>query len=156
MTVLQIIPRLEAGGAELGALQVAERLVREGHRAVVASQGGRMVPQFEAVGARHVVLPLATKNPATMIANAVRIAALARATGADVIHARSRAPAWSALIAARRLGRGFVTTYHSDYAAGGPLKRTYNSVMARGDAVIAVSQAIADSIMRQYPGQSRA
>jgi glycosyltransferase involved in cell wall biosynthesis len=151
LTVLQIIPRLEAGGAELGALQVAERLVREGNRAVIASAGGRMVPQFEAVGARHVQLPVATKNPATMMANVGRIAALARETNADIIHARSRAPAWSALIAARRLGRRFVTTYHSDYAADGPIKRAYNSVMARGDAVIAVSQAIADSIVRQYP-----
>jgi len=151
ITVLQIIPRLEAGGAELGALQVAERLVREGNRAVIASAGGRMVDQFEAVGARHAHLPVATKNPAAMMANVGRIAALAREVDADIIHARSRAPAWSALIAARRLGRRFVTTYHSDYAADGPIKRAYNSVMARGDAVIAVSQAIADSIVRQYP-----
>ncbi len=149
--MLQIIPRLEAGGAELGALQVAERLVREGNRAVIASAGGRMVAEFEAVGARHVPLPVATKNPATMGANVGRIAALARETDAQIIHARSRAPAWSALLAARRLGRRFVTTYHSDYAADGPVKRAYNSVMARGDAVIAVSQAIAGSIVRQYP-----
>lgn len=151
MTVLQIIPRLEAGGAELGALQVAERLVREGHKALVASEGGRMVAQFEAAGARHVEMALSSKNPATMLANAVRIAALVRSEGVDIIHARSRAPAWSALLAARRLGRPFVTTYHSDYAASDPVKRAYNSVMARGDAVIAVSGAIADSIIRQYP-----
>jgi glycosyltransferase involved in cell wall biosynthesis len=98
-----------------------------------------------------VALPVATKNPATLWANVGRIAALARETDAQIIHARSRAPAWSALLAARRVERRFVTTYHSDYAADGPVKRAYNSVMARGDAVIAVSQAIADSIVRQYP-----
>lgn len=151
LTVFQVIPRLEAGGAELGALQVATRLVSLGHRAVIASEGGRMVPAFEAAGARHVVMPLASKNPLTMVANARRLAALVHETGADLIHARSRAPAWSALRAARRLGVPFVTTYHSDYGARGAAKRLYNSVMARGDAVIAVSQAIADSIVRQYP-----
>src|SRR5262245_59061446 len=123
ISVLQLIPRLEAGGAELGALQVATRLVSDGHRALVASQGGRMVAPLEAAGARHVKLPLASKNPLAMLFNIARIVRLARRERIDIIHARSRAPAWSGLAAARITGLRFVTTYHSDYHANGPVKR---------------------------------
>ncbi|SEQ71974.1 Glycosyltransferase involved in cell wall bisynthesis [Faunimonas pinastri] len=151
LTVLQTIPRLEAGGAELGALQVAARLVKEGHRAIVVSEGGRMVAELRAAGAEHIELPVASKSPLVMARNIGRLADLVRAEKVDVLHARSRAVAWSALAAARRTGIRFVTTYHSDYRATGRVKRFYNSVMARGDGVIAVSQAIADSIVAQYP-----
>lgn len=149
--VLQVIPRLEAGGAELGALQVATRLAELGHISLIASEGGRMVGAFEAAGAEHITLPVAAKNPLVMMENARRIAAIVRERGIDVVHARSRAPAWSALRAARAAGAAFVTTYHSDYSANGALKRFYNSSMVRGDRVIAVSGAIAHSIAAQYP-----
>jgi glycosyltransferase involved in cell wall biosynthesis len=151
LTVLQVIPRLQSGGAEVEALEVARRLVSDGHRAIVVSQGGRMVEALEDIGASHVTLPVASKNPLTMAANVTRLATVIRRDGVDIIHARSRAPAWSAWRAARRTGTAFVTTYHSDYSAAHRLKRFYNSVMARSDAVIAVSQAIKDSIVRQYP-----
>lgn len=82
--------------------------------------------------------------------NAAALAALARAEGVALIHARSRAPAWSALIAARRLGLPFVTTYHGAYNEGFPGKRLYNSVMARGDRVIAISHFIADLIRARH------
>lgn len=151
MTVLQVIPRLESGGAEAGAIQVAARLVRHGHRAVVVSEGGRLVPHLEAAGAEHVAMPVASKNPLTILANARRLARLAGDHGADLLHVRSRAPAWSVLLAARAAGLPWIATYHSDYSARGRLKRLYNSGMVRGRAVIAVSEAVADSIRRHYP-----
>ena len=90
-TVLQVIPRMRAGGAELGCLQVAEALVRAGHRALVASAGGRMVEAIEAAGARHITLPLASKNPFQISMNALRLRRIVRDGGVDIVHARSRA-----------------------------------------------------------------
>lgn len=150
ITVLQVIPRMRAGGAELGCLQVATALVAAGHTALVASEGGRMVAQLEAAGARHIALPLASKNPLIIGLNARRLAAIARTEGVDIIHARSRAPAWSALAAARAAGTAFVTTYHSEYSERGRIKNLYNSVMARSDTVIAVSHYMAKLIRERY------
>ncbi|MBM3569437.1 MAG: glycosyltransferase family 4 protein [Alphaproteobacteria bacterium] len=149
-TVLQVLPALVTGGVERGAVDVAQALVKAGWKAVVASAGGPMVKQLERAGARHVVLPLASKNPFTVWRNVERIAQLARETGARLIHARSRAPAWSALAAARRLGLPFVTTYHGTYNAGLPFKRFYNGVMARGDRVIAISHFIGRHVRERY------
>ena len=149
-TILQIIPRLDTGGAELSTIEIAEAVVRAGGRALVATEGGRMAGRITAVGGEIITLPLQSKNPVTIIANARRLAGIVRTRGAALLHARSRAPAWSALIAARRTGVPFVTTYHGAYGERGRMKRLYNSVMARGDAVIANSQYTADLIRGRY------
>jgi glycosyltransferase involved in cell wall biosynthesis len=149
-TILQIIPRLDTGGAELSTIEIAEAIVRAGGRALVATAGGRMADRIAALGGEIIALPLESKNPATILANAHRLAGIVRMQGVALLHARSRAPAWSALIAARRTGVPFVTTYHGAYGERGRLKRLYNSVMARGDAVIANSQYTADLIRRRY------
>jgi glycosyltransferase involved in cell wall biosynthesis len=141
---------MQAGGAELGCLQIAEALVGAGHRALVASEGGRMVPALEAAGARHIALPLATKNPLQLWRNAQALAAIIRRERVDILHARSRAPAWSALGAARSTGVPLVTTYHSEYSERGRIKRLYNSVMVRGETVIAVSDHMAALIAARY------
>ncbi|MGE0829907.1 MAG: glycosyltransferase family 4 protein [Hyphomonadaceae bacterium] len=138
-TILQITPALEAGGVERTTLEIADALMRAGHRALVASAGGRMEAALRATGAEFFRLPLDSKNPWTVWRNAERIAALARTEGAQLIHARSRAPAWSAYGAAQALKLPFVTTYHGIYNAKTGLKRLYNSIMAKGDLVIANS-----------------
>ena len=148
--ILQVLPALRSGGVERGTLEIAEAQIAAGFRAIVASAGGEMVPALEALGAKHITLPLTAKSPWAMWRNAAALAALARAEGVALIHARSRAPAWSALIAARRLGLPFVTTYHGTYNEGFPGKRLYNSVMARGDRVIAISHFIADLIRARH------
>jgi glycosyltransferase involved in cell wall biosynthesis len=148
--ILQVLPALRSGGVERGTLEIAEAQIAAGFRAIVASAGGEMVPALEALGAKHITLPLTAKSPWAMWRNAAALAALARAEGVALIHARSRAPAWSALIAARRLGLPFVTTYHGAYNEGFPGKRLYNSVMARGDRVIAISHFIADLIRARH------
>ncbi|WP_420430632.1 glycosyltransferase family 4 protein [Hyphobacterium sp.] len=150
MNVLQVIPQLETGGAERTTIEVAEALVRDGHTALVASEGGAMVRELEAVGGEPVLLPLATKNPLTAWSNSDALKRLVRARKIDLIHARSRAPAWSALHAARASGIPFVTTYHGTYNAKTPLKRFYNSVMACGDRVIANSGFIRDHIVAEH------
>ncbi|MGB4865756.1 MAG: glycosyltransferase family 4 protein, partial [Hyphomicrobium sp.] len=150
LTILQVIPRMRAGGAELGCLQIAEALVKAGNRAIVVSQGGQLVEGLRAVGAEHIEMPVATKNPVTLALNARRLAHLIRSRNVAIIHARSRAPAWSALAAARRAKIPFVTTYHSEYSERGKLKNLYNSVMARSDTVIAVSDYMAHLIRTRY------
>jgi glycosyltransferase involved in cell wall biosynthesis len=135
---------------ERGTLEIAEAQIAAGFRAIVASAGGEMVSALEALGAKHITLPLTAKSPFALWRNAAALTALARAEGVALIHARSRAPAWSALMAARRAGLPFVTTYHGAYNEGFPGKRLYNSVMARGDRVIAISHFIADLIRTRH------
>jgi glycosyltransferase involved in cell wall biosynthesis len=149
-TILQIVPRLDTGGAELSTLEIVDALVRAGARALVATEGGRMAERVTALGGEIIVLPLESKNPVTIIANGQRLARLVHARSVALLHARSRAPAWSALMAARRTGVPFVTTYHGAYGERGRLKRFYNSVMARGDVVIANSRYTADLIRSRY------
>ena len=150
-TILQIIPRLDAGGAERTTIDVAAALVRAGARALVASEGGRLASELQAVGGVLAPFPAATKNPFAMALNVSRLARLIAEERVDLIHARSRAPAWVALGACRRVGRPFVTTYHGAYGGRSALKLSYNSVMARGDVVIANSQYTAEAIERLYP-----
>jgi glycosyltransferase involved in cell wall biosynthesis len=149
-TLLQVTPELETGGAEQTTLDVAAAVVRAGGRSLVVSRGGRMAPRLEASGARLIEMPVHSKNPLVMADNARRLAALIRREKVSVIHARSRAPAISALWAARATGTAFVTTYHGVYNDRGGLKRWYNSVMTRGDLVIANSAYTRDQILAKY------
>ena len=146
LTVLQIIPRLQAGGAETGCIQIADALVQVGHRAIVVSEGGSRLHELEDVGAEHILMNASTKNPVKMWANARELAVIIGRNKVDIIHARSRAPAWSALWAAHMTSTRFVTTYHSGYSENGRLKNLYNSVMARSNRVIAVSEFMAHLI----------
>ncbi len=149
-TVLQVIPALEIGGAERGTIDVADALVKAGCRALVVSEGGRMVPDLEAVGAEHIVKPMASKNPLQMALNVSTLRQIIEREQVDIIHARSRAPAWSAWSAAAKTGIAFVTTYQSIYSENFPLKRVYNSVMARGELTIANSEYTATLIRDRH------
>jgi glycosyltransferase involved in cell wall biosynthesis len=150
-TILQIVPQLDAGGAELSAVEIAEAIVRAGGRALVLSEpGGRLAPRVTAGGGEVIAFPAATKNPLELLANARAIRRMVAAEGVDLIHARSRAPAWCALLAARQAAVPFVTTYHGAYNETNALKKIYNGVMARGDIVIANSRYTADLIAARY------
>jgi hypothetical protein len=149
--VLQVVPELDAGGAERTTVDVAAALAQTGARALVATEGGRLVAELQAKGGIWLPFPARTKNPLRMLANARSLRALCLDEGVDLIHARSRAPAWSALMASRALGLPFVTTYHGSYAGRSAVKILYNSVMARGDVVIANSHYTADLIGRVHP-----
>tara|TARA_R110002072_G_scaffold5036_4_gene33934 strand:+ start:315 stop:1445 length:1131 start_codon:yes stop_codon:yes gene_type:complete len=150
MNILQVIPRLDTGGAERTTIEIAEALVREGHGAFVASEGGRLEDELAATGASLVRLPMDSKSPWGLVSNVRALVKLIRSEAIDVVHARSRAPAWSALRAARATGIPFVTTYHGSYNAASGLKRFYNSVMARGDRIIANSGFIEAHILAEH------
>jgi glycosyltransferase involved in cell wall biosynthesis len=149
-TILQIIPRLDTGGAELATIEITQAIVSAGGRAIVVTEGGRMADRITAAGGELVTLAAGTKNPLKMWSNAATLARLIVREGVDLVHARSRAPAWSALLAARRTGKPFVTTYHGAYGEKDAFKRLYNSVMARGDVVIANSRYTAELIRSRY------
>ena len=148
--VLQVLPALVTGGVERGTVEITQALVEAGWRAVVASSGGRMVHEIERAGGTHVTLPLKTKNPFGIRRNIRRLAALIERENIDLVHARSRAPAWSAYYAALQTGRPFVTTFHNVYGGQGRLKHWYNSIMARGLRVIAISAFVGKAAARTY------
>ncbi len=150
LTVLQVLPRLETGGVERGTVDVAAAIVAAGGRALVVSAGGRMEAELARAGAEHVTMRVDRKSPGRILRNAGRLAGLIRREQVDIVHARSRAPAWSARAAARRAGVPFVTTFHGVYGTGFPLKKAWNRIMTAGDRTIAVSDYIADHIRRRY------
>ncbi len=150
LRVLQVLPSLEQGGVERGTVEMTAAVVAAGGRAVVASAGGRMVRLVERAGGRHVTLGLMTKDPLSIWLNARPLARLVREEGIGIVHARSRAPAWSAWLAARRTGAHFLTTWHGLYPESWPGKHQYNAVMARGERVIAISRFVAEEVARRH------
>jgi UDP-N-acetylglucosamine:LPS N-acetylglucosamine transferase len=111
-TVLQVLPALDSGGVERGTVEIVAALAADGWTPLVASAGGRLVSSVEAAGGRHIALPLNTKSPVQILRNIERLTRLIRAEKVSLVHARSRAPAWSAFFASRQTGVPFVTTYH--------------------------------------------
>lgn len=150
LTVMQIIPALDSGGAELGTVQIGQGLVAAGHRAVVVTRGGRMEKDLADCGATPIHRDVGTKNPLRIVANGFMLARLAREHDADLLHVRSRAPAWSTLIASALTGLPYVATYHTIYRENSALKRLYNSAMVRGRRVIAVGDEAAKAIRARY------
>lgn len=148
---MQVVPEMATGGVERTTVEVASAIVEAGGRALVFSAGGRLVPELEALGAKHLHGEANSKNPWTVfVSNVGKLAQIIEQEKVDLVHARSRAPAWSALLAARRTKTPFVTTYHGIYNAKSGLKRWYNSVMARGDLVIANSGYTRDHVMAEH------
>ena len=150
LVVLQVVPAMETGGVERGAVDIAGAIVEAGGTALVASEGGSMVNDLKRVGAEHIQLPMASKNPLTMWRNTRRLSELIRSRKVDILHVRSRAPAWSARKAAAETGCHFVTTFHAPYNQSNAVKRGYNAVMASGERVIAISHFIAAHIRSVY------
>ena len=153
--VLQVLPALHVGGVERGTIDIVQSLAAAGWEPWVASSGGALVNDVRRAGGQHVAMSLVRKNPISIGWNIGRLARLIEAQGIDIVHARSRTPAWSAMYAARRTGRRFVTTYHGTYNAHSPLKIRYNSIMARGDVVVAISQFIAQHVRETHGTDDR-
>ena len=150
-TILQVLPAMgEGGGVERGTVEIAQAIATEGGRALVVSVGGAREHEIKRVGGEHLNLPMHSKNPLTIYANIDRLAQIIKTEAVDIVHARSRAPAWSAFYAAKRTGVPYMTTFHGTYSAGNPLKRKYNSIMTRGERVIAISRFIGGHAHQNY------
>jgi glycosyltransferase involved in cell wall biosynthesis len=148
--ILQVIPELGAGGAEQGCIDIAAEIVASGAAAIVVSNGGSRVHELARIGAAHIDLPVHSKNPLVMWRNIDRLRKIILRYGVDIIHARSRAPAWSALKACRGTSARFMTTCHAPYNISGEMKRFYNSSIAQGERVIAISNTVADYLRQNY------
>ena len=158
-TVLQVLPRLGGGGGvERGTLDISRALAGAGWRSIIASGDETDQAAAAKAGACHAALPVAHGNPVQAPGAIRRLARLIAEEEVDLVHARSRWPAWLSYGAARRAGRPFVTTFHGSYSTNWPGKRRYNAIMTRGDRVIAVSAFIARHIVETYavePGRIR-
>ncbi|MBR5599395.1 MAG: glycosyltransferase family 4 protein, partial [Alphaproteobacteria bacterium] len=149
--VLQVLPELNQGGVELGTIQIAEALSQKGFKNFVTSCGGRMEYQLDKLNVKHIKLPLKTKNPIKILRNARTLAKIIKEEGINIVHARSRAPAWSAYLAAKKTGATFLTTFHGTYGLGPMgIKKIYNRVMTLGKKVIVISSHIKNHVMTHY------
>ncbi|HVI58095.1 MAG TPA: glycosyltransferase [Luteimonas sp.] len=149
LTVVQLLPALESGGVERSTLEIAEALVRAGHRAIVVSAGGRLLPRLLECGGEHVALDIGRKSPATLLR--VRpLRALFERERVDIVHARSRLPAWIGWRALQGLSPAarprFMTTAHG---LNSPSR--YSAVMARGERVVCVSDTVREYVLQHYP-----
>ena len=149
LTVVQLLPALESGGVERSTLEIAEALVRDGHRAVVVSDGGRLLPALLDGGAEHVALGIGRKSP-LVFRHVPALRRLFSQLRPDVVHARSRLPAWLGWLALRGMPGGrrprFVTTVHG---LNSPSR--YSAIMVRGERVVCVSRTVRDYVLRHYP-----
>lgn len=150
ITVLIVVPTLDEGAAEHGAVELVRILKAAGHHAIVAARSSRLIGDVIKLGGEFVALDVASKNPLVMLRNALALMRIARRRDCDVIHALGRGGAWSATLAARRRGIAFVTGWTKGFSERNPLKRLYNGVMARGDRVIATCDSIADLVHERY------
>jgi glycosyltransferase involved in cell wall biosynthesis len=149
-SILIVVPALDAGAADVGALGLVRILTAAGHRAVVASQAGRLVADVTAAGGEFVALDLASNNPLRMLRNTAALSRIARERNCDAIHALGRSAAWSAYFAARLRGIPFMTSWYKGFRDQNIFKHVYNGVMARGDRVVAVTEQIAQLINDRY------
>ncbi len=148
LTVMQLLPTLESGGVERSTLEIGRALVAAGHRSIVVSAGGRLLPELLADGSEHLSLPIGRKSLATL-RHVRSLRRLLQEHRPDIVHARSRLPAWLARGALRGLRStppAFVTTVHGLNSAG-----WYSGVMTRGDRVICVSNTVRAHVLRQWP-----
>lgn len=149
--VLQVLPEMNHGGVEVGTVEIASGLQAAGIKNFVASSGGRMVYDLQKLKVKHFELPLKTKNPFKLWQNARHLEKIIKENGINIVHARSRAPAWSAYWAAKRAGAIFVTTFHGTYGLGPMgIKKIYNRVMTYGQKVIAISTHIKNHMLKEY------
>ncbi len=150
-TILQVLPMLVTdGGAERGTIEVAKQLKLLGHIPIVVSAGGSLVNQLTRVGITHIKMQVDSKNPFILYKNSKLIAQIIKDYKVDLVHARSRAPAWSCYLACKNLKVKFLTTFHAIYDMANLFKKSYNSIMVRGEIVIAVSDFVKEHIMQNY------
>lgn len=149
--VLQILPELNQGGVERGTIEMANAMNDAGIKNFVASQGGRLVYNLDKIKVPHFTLSLKSKNPIKIWLNSLKLAKIIKQNGINIVHARSRAPAWSAYWAAKKTGATYITTFHGTYNLGPKkIKKFYNRVMTYGKLVIAISEHIKKHIINVY------
>ena len=151
LKVLQVIPKLGYGGAETGCYDLAHYLPENNCSSYIVTSGGELLKFIDRKKVKVIKLPVHSKNPLLMLFNSIALIFIILLNNISIVHARSRAPAWSCLIATKITRRKFVTTFHGTYNFKNSLKKFYNSVMVRSDLIIAGSNFIFTHINRNYP-----
>ncbi len=148
--ILQVIPKLGYGGAETGCYDIAHYLPENNCKSFIVTSGGELIKFVDKKKVKLIRLPVHSKNPLLMVLNAIILVGIILFYNISIVHARSRAPAWSCLLATKLTGRKFVTTFHGTYNFSGKFKKLYNSVMVRSDLIIAGSNFIFSHIKENY------
>ena len=150
--VIQLIPELNSGGVERGTLELGQYLSNQGHESIVVSNGGRLVEQLMSEGSNHIQIPVHKKNPTSLL-QVSKLKELFEKERPDIVHARSRVPAWLSFFALRKIHKStrprFVTSVHGFYSVN-----PYSKIMTRGDRVICVSQSTKDYVTTNYTGMN--
>ena len=136
--VLQVIPKLGYGGAETGCYDIAHYLAENNCKSFIATSGGELLKFINKKKVKVIRLPVNSKNPILILINAIILVGIILFFNISIVHARSRAPAWSCLLATKLTGRKFVTTFHGTYNFIGSIKKIYNSVMVRSDLILSL------------------
>ena len=150
INVLQVIPKLGYGGAETGCYDIAHYLTENNCKSFIVTSGGELTKFIDKKKVKLIRLPVQSKNPILIFFNSIILIGIILFFNITIVHARSRAPAWSCLLATKLTGRKFVTTFHGTYNFSGKLKKFYNSVMVRSDLIIAGSNFIFSHIKENY------
>ena len=150
INVLQVIPKLGYGGAETGCYDIAHYLPENNCKSFIITSGGELIKFIDKKKVKLIRLPVHSKNPIMIFLNSLIIVGIILFFNITIVHARSRAPAWSCLLATKLTGRKFVTTFHGTYNFSGKIKKFYNSVMVRSDLIIAGSNFIFSHIKSNY------
>ena len=150
LKVLQVIPKLGYGGAETGCYDIAHYLPENNCKSFIVTSGGELLKFVDKKKVKVFRLPVKSKNPLIILINAIILIGIILLNNISIVHARSRAPAWSCLLASRLTGRKFVTTFHGTYNFKSNLKKFYNSIMIRSDLIIAGSNFIFSHIKEHY------
>jgi len=145
MRIVQILPELNEGGVERGTVELSAELIKNNHESIVISSGGKLVSQIEKDGAKHILLEVSSKNPFTAFVRILSLRKVLKEIKPDIVHVRSRVPAWLAFLANRRLRIPFVTTVHGFNSVN-----FYSKIMTHGDGVICVSSPIKEYIQKHY------
>ncbi len=150
LKVLQVIPKLGYGGAETGCFDIAHYLPENNCKSFIVTSGGELLKFVDKKKVKVLRLPVNSKNPLLIFINAIILIGIILTNNISIVHARSRAPAWSCLLATKLTGRKFVTTFHGTYNFKNNLKKFYNSIMIRSDLIIAGSNFIFSHIKQNY------
>ena len=150
INILQVIPRLGYGGAETGCYDIAHYLPEKNCRSFIVTSGGELLKFVDKKKVKVITLPVHSKNPLLIIFNSLALIGIILFHNISIVHARSRAPAWSCLLASKLTGRKFVTTFHGTYNFNNNFKKFYNSVMVRSNLIIAGSNFIFSHIKEKY------
>jgi glycosyltransferase involved in cell wall biosynthesis len=157
MKLAQLLPSINTGGVERGVLDLSKEIQKNKDLdGIVISSGGKMLEDFKKYGITHIKLPVNSKNPIVIFLNIFRLIKIIKKYQINIIHARSRAPAWSGYYACKWTNCRFITTFHGTYSTNlffksySPLKKKYNSIMTKSDKIIAVSNFVKDNILQNY------